>query len=115
VAVEVAVRAQDGSPYRIESKSDHAGSLALRLTGPQLALLEKLNRADVEHLERLPEVVVPGSWSEDELAYSILPVRYASSERWAKFVVVYLPGWLSQQVELPSAPIAETETAAMSP
>lgn len=94
VPVQVAVRAQGGSPYRIESKSDHAGPLALRFTAPQLALLEKLNRADVEHLERLPEIVVPESWSEDELAYSVLPMRYPSSEQWAKFVVVYLPGQL---------------------
>ena len=64
-----------------------------RFSASQLALLEKLNRADVGHLEQLQELVVPESWS-DELSYSLLPMRYASSEAWPTFLVVYLPGQL---------------------
>jgi hypothetical protein len=38
----------------------------------------KANRADVEHLGPLRELVVPESWS-DELSYSILPRHHAST------------------------------------
>ena len=80
VAVQPAtVRAQGEARYRIETRADRTGSLQERFSESQLALLEKLNRADVEHLEQLREVVVPESWSEDELSYSVLPTRYASS------------------------------------
>ena len=59
-----------------------------------IGLLEKLNRADVAHLEQLREIVVPELWGEDELSYSVLPMRYASAEAWPTFLVVYLPGQL---------------------
>jgi hypothetical protein len=68
------------------------GPLREGFDSSQLAVLEKLNRADVEHLEQLPEIVVPVLWSEDELSYSVLPTTYPSSEAWSTFVVVYLPG-----------------------
>jgi hypothetical protein len=67
--------------------------LHTRFTDSQLALLEKLNRADVQHLPRLPELVVPESWN-DELTYSVLPMRYAASNSSPTFLVVYLPGQL---------------------
>ena len=88
-----AVSTQEGTRYRIEGRSQTAGSLHERFSESQLALLEKLNRADVEHLGQLRELVVPESWS-DELSYSVLPTRYASSEAWPTFLVVYLPGQL---------------------
>jgi hypothetical protein len=80
--------------YRIETLGDRTGSLQDRFNQSQLVILEKLNRADVEHLEQLREVVVPTSWSADELSYSVLPTRYASSSAWQTFLVVYLPGQL---------------------
>jgi hypothetical protein len=58
-----------------------------------MSLLETLNRANVEHLGQLPELVVPESW-DDEPSYSMLPPRYPSSEAWPTFLVVYLPGQL---------------------
>ena len=88
-----AVGAQGEVRYRIETRADRTGSLRERFAESQLALLEKLNRADVEHLERLREVVVPESWG-DELSYSVLPLRYSSSDPWPTFLVVYLPGQL---------------------
>jgi L,D-transpeptidase-like protein len=88
------VRTQEGTRYRIEGRSEHAGPLHERFSESQLALLEKLNRADVGHLEQLREVVVPASWADDEVLYSVLPMRYAASEPWSKFLVVYLPGQL---------------------
>ena len=89
-----ALRTQEVLHYRIEGKSQPAGSLRERFSEPQLALLEKLNRADVGHLEQLREVVVPEWWTDDELLYSVLPMRYSASEPWSKFLVVYLPGQL---------------------
>ena len=88
-----AVRAQADARYRIETRSNHTATLQERFSESQLALLEKLNRADVGHLQRVRELVVPESWS-DELSYSVLPARYASSEAWPTFLVVYLPGQL---------------------
>ena len=87
------VRAQGDARYRIEIRADRTGSLQQRFSESQLALLEKLNRADAGHVEQLRELVVPESWS-DELSYSVLPTRYASSEAWPTFLVVYLPGQL---------------------
>jgi hypothetical protein len=92
VAVQPATARAQGERYRIET--DRTSTLQERFNKSQLALLEKLNRADLEHLEQLREVVVPESWSEDELSYSVLPMRFASSEAWPTFLVVYLPGQL---------------------
>ena len=92
--VPTPVRTQDGTRYRIESRFQRTESLHERFTDAQLALLEKLNRADVGHLEQLREVVLPEVWTDDELLYSALPARYAESEPWSKFLVVYLPGQL---------------------
>ena len=60
----------------------------------ELALLEKLNRADAAHLRRLPAVVAPVSWTDEDLAYSVLPRRYAAAEGSPTFLVVHLPGQL---------------------
>jgi hypothetical protein len=78
--------------YRIEPKVDRAGALQERYNDGQLALLEKLNRADVDHLAGLPQLTVPTVWSADERAYSPLPRQYEPGLKWAKFLVVYLPG-----------------------
>jgi len=88
------IQAQGEVRYRIETRADRSESLPERFNESQLALLEKLNRADVEHLEQLREIIVPESWSEDELSYSVLPMRYPSSDGWSTFLVVHLPGQL---------------------
>jgi hypothetical protein len=59
--------------YRVEDRSERADSVRARFTDIQLALLEKLNRANVEHLERLPLLVVPLSWHGGELSHSPFP------------------------------------------
>lgn len=84
--------AQSDARYRIETRADRTGSLRGRFSESQLALLEKLNRADLGHLEPLREIVVPEAWSEDELSYSVLPTRFPPSEASSTFLVVYLPG-----------------------
>jgi lipoprotein-anchoring transpeptidase ErfK/SrfK len=90
----VSVRAQWQAGYRIETGAGRSASLRERFNESQLALLEKLNRADGGHLAQLKELVVPDFWSDDELSYSVLPARYAQSDGWSTFMVVYLPGQL---------------------
>jgi hypothetical protein len=77
--------------YRLESRSSAASHLR-ELTAEQVALLEKLNRADAEHLGELPVVVLPESWEVDELQHSPLPLRYATAAASRKLIVVHLPG-----------------------
>jgi hypothetical protein len=85
--------AQSAARYQIETQTGRRGSLQERFSDAQIALLEKLNRADVEQLGQLPALVVPESW-DDELSYSVLPLQYPSSEAWPTLLVVHLPGQL---------------------
>jgi hypothetical protein len=60
--------------------------------GPdRLALLEKLNRADVAHLRRLPALVMPTSEDGDELRHSPFPLTYGWAGGYPKAIVVHLP------------------------
>jgi hypothetical protein len=77
--------------YRVEQLSDDLRSIRERFSDNQLALLEKLNRADVANLAGLPELVVPESWPTNELDYNILPARYPSSRNRPKVLVAHLP------------------------
>jgi len=83
---------QGAALYRIEPRADRPGALKNRYDDAQLALLEKLNRADRAHLAGLPQLIVPVVWSTDELAYSPLPKRYEPGIEWPTYVVVHLPG-----------------------
>jgi hypothetical protein len=78
--------------YRIERTGDSAIRLRERFTASELATLEKLNRADREHLDGLPELVVPDHWTGDELIYSALPRHYPASASLPKLLVVHVPG-----------------------
>lgn len=78
--------------YRIESVGGGARALDKRFDRSQLALLEKLNRSDLEHLVRLGSIVVPKTWLSDELVYSPLPATYVWAARFPKLLVVYQPG-----------------------
>ena len=80
--------------YRIEKKAAGPVRIDERFTPNQVDLLEKLNRADRDHLARLPDLVVPESWGPDERAYSMLPLGYLSAARYPKLLVVHLPGQL---------------------
>lgn len=83
---------QRGAPYRIEPNASRRDALSETFTDRQLALLEKLNRADLRHLGALRQLVVPESWTADELAYSPLPNRYEPGVKWPTYLVVDLPG-----------------------
>jgi hypothetical protein len=80
--------------FRLETPPGSLADLRQQFTDEQLRILEKLNRADLNHLARLAVLVVPEVWVSDELAYSVLPRRYPSAERHAKLLVVHLPGQL---------------------
>lgn len=80
--------------FRIEPSPGGLTALTRAYSREQLGILEKLNRADLEHLGRLPLLVVPDEWASDELAYSVLPAWYPSAQHLAKLLVVYVPGQL---------------------
>jgi hypothetical protein len=62
-----------------------------QFTPQQRALLEKLNRRDLEHLARLPEVIAPDTWTGDELDYSPLPHEWSWAAQFGKVIVVDEP------------------------
>lgn len=78
--------------FHFESKE--AGELRIRFSDEQIALLEKLNRADRDHLALLPDLVVPDRWFPDEALSSALPSSYDSAKALPKLLLVYLPAQL---------------------
>ena len=77
--------------YHVEMPDAGGQDVRNRFTPAQLVLLQKLNRADLNHLHRLPALVVPDAWLEDELAYSPMPRRYPPGARYRRLVLVYQP------------------------
>jgi hypothetical protein len=85
--------------YAIEAIPKTAAELSERFTPLQIplqiGLLEKLNRRDTDHLLRaeppVPGLVVPVTWTEDELAYSPFPAKWREAEAFPKFLVVHQP------------------------
>jgi hypothetical protein len=76
--------------YRIERVADMRQDINKAFTAAQLAVLEKLNRADITHLRRLPQLVVPDLWV-DELQYSPFPPLYPGAACLPKLLLVDLP------------------------
>lgn len=77
--------------YRIERLAKTERTLGAQLTTSQLAILEKLNRADVVHLRRLEDLVVPSVWHDDELRYSPFSLRYPAAAQVPKLLVIDQP------------------------
>ena len=75
--------------YHLERKP--ADALGYTFTDVQFGVLEKLNRADRSHLSRLPVLVVPDRWPDDERAYSPLPLTYPSAAGLPKAFLVHVP------------------------
>ena len=71
--------------YRLERLADLKA-----FGGPEIALLEKLNRADAKHLARLPQLVVPVTW-RTELEHSPFPAAYPAAQSTPKLIVVDQP------------------------
>lgn len=76
--------------YRFEKLTDANRDLTARFGGPEIALLEKLNRADLKHLQRLNQLIVPSSWRA-ELDYSPFPSKYPAASATPKLLVVDQP------------------------
>jgi hypothetical protein len=73
--------------YRVEPRAATGADLRVRFTPAQLAILEKLNRADVVHLGRLEQLVVPMVWTK-ELRYAPFDLRYSAAPQLPKLLVV---------------------------
>ena len=78
--------------YTIEGPPADADGLRARFSPEQLAALEQINRADLNHLPRLPVLAVPDTWSPNELVYSQMPERYEAAAALAQTLVVHVPG-----------------------
>jgi hypothetical protein len=100
VAGAAYVGAQDAAPppsvaYNLTAVPRTPADLRRQFSAPQIAVLEKLNRRDVDHLlraePRIPGLIVPGTWSEDEIVYSPMPASCAWAAGHAKAVVVHQP------------------------
>jgi len=74
--------------YTVAPLTTGMKELKERFSMSQLALLEKLNRADIRHLARQKQIVVPDRWDVDELIYSPLPADYAPAAPLAKLLIV---------------------------
>ena len=72
--------------YRLERRTTRSVRVLKQYSPEQVALLEKLNRADAAHLDRLSVLVIPSSWDAGELAYSPLPATYACGSGEVKFI-----------------------------
>jgi lipoprotein-anchoring transpeptidase ErfK/SrfK len=89
-AIPVLDQSDGAIDYRIESLTDANRNLASRFGGPELALLEKLNRTDLKHLPRLQQLIVPSAWRL-ELDYSPFPATYPAAKTAPKILVVDQP------------------------
>jgi lipoprotein-anchoring transpeptidase ErfK/SrfK len=87
----VAQSPRPGAPPRYHKEAVVATTITKQFKPPQIALLEKLNRRDLDHLIRLKEMIVPDEWSEEELLYSPLPATWAWAESSPKVIVVSQP------------------------
>ena len=99
-ASEPPTRARTYALETLASLTAGGTKLADRFTPEELALLEKLNRRDVEHLARADALVVPAEWLPDELAYSPLPAAVPGLALDPKALVVDLPSQVFGAYEL---------------
>jgi len=77
-----------GVSYRVEPTP---ADLRSHFSAAQIELLEKLNRADRDHLARQDYLVVPDRWDADELDYGPLPRAVAELAPHPKALLVHLP------------------------
>lgn len=90
--IGMAVAAPTGArSYQLEPGKVRERVLRERFTPEQVAILEKLNRADFKRLGGLEQIVVPVEWLGDELEYSPFPPEYAWAAAHPKALVVDQP------------------------
>jgi hypothetical protein len=85
--------ATEAADYHLEPVPRTPAELAKRFTPGQIELLEMLNRRDRAHLLRaeppVPGLLVPGTWTDDPLAYSPFPRVWPAAAAHAKVIVVH--------------------------
>lgn len=77
----------DPQPIQYRIEGGPLRELAERFKPHELAVLEKLNRADVKHLSRLEQLVIPSEWRH-ESDYSPFPAEYAAAAADPKLLIV---------------------------
>lgn len=66
-------------------------NLKARFNRSQLELLQKLNRADLDHLALLDRMVSPDVWVDEQLVYSPLPHSFPGAASCSKSILVHQP------------------------
>jgi hypothetical protein len=77
--------------YHTEAGGARGLDVRDRFTSDQLLIVQKLNRADLQHLDRLRTLVVPDVWLDDQLAYSPMPQHFPQGRQHRRVVIVYQP------------------------
>ncbi len=77
--------------YQLEQISGEAQYIQKSFGARQIALLEKLNRADRDHLPDLGMILIPDRWDLPEIAYSPLPTFYKPVREYQQIFLVHLP------------------------
>ena len=87
-AVGVGIADQtDPQPVQFRIEGGPLRDLATRFKPDELAVLEKLNRADVKHLSRLEAMVIPSEWRSGT-DYSPFPQQYVAAAALPKVLIV---------------------------
>ena len=85
------------APFTLIPLPKDSAAIRKSFTRDQLALLEKLNRRDLEHLTRVdppvPGLIVPAAWPapDDALAFSPMPDSFVWAEEYPKAILVHQP------------------------
>lgn len=75
--------------FRVQAISDDPEQLRCQFTSAQLAILEKLNRADAKNLVKMGAIVVPDRWDLRELDYSPMPGASTWARTHGKALIVH--------------------------
>jgi len=75
--------------FRVQAVSDDPEQLRCQFTSIQIAILEKLNRADAKNLTKMGAIVVPDRWDFRELDYSPMPGASTWARTHGKALIVH--------------------------
>ena len=77
--------------YQLRQISEETQDIQESFDPRQIALLEKLNRSDRDHLPDLGKILIPDRWDLPEIAYSPLPAYYKPAREYPQILLVHLP------------------------
>ena len=75
--------------FQLQAVSDDPEQLRCQFTPTQVAILEKLNRADAKNLTKMGSIVVPDRWDFRELDYSPMPGASTWAQTHGKALIVH--------------------------